>query len=69
MEPELLLEPGKGWSMSLVLLVIILVVLFGSGGFYGYNRGFHGGRSYGGGLGLLVLLLVLFLIFGQGRYY
>ena len=47
--------------------MIVLVVLFGGGGFYGYNRGYYGGRGYGGGLGLLLLLLILFLIFGNGR--
>jgi len=56
----------KGIPMSLILLIVVFFVLFGGGGYYGYNRGYYGGRGFGGGLGLLVLLLVLFVIFGGG---
>jgi len=57
---------SKEMRMSLILLIIVLFLLFGGGGYYGYNRGYYGGRGFGGGLGLIVLLLVLFLLFGGG---
>ena len=51
--------------MSLVPTIVVLLLLFGGGVFYGYRSGYHGGRDFGGILGLLVLL-VLYLIFGGG---
>jgi len=41
--------------MSFIVLIIVLFVLFGGGGYYGYNRGYYGERGFGGGLGLIVL--------------
>ena len=56
----------KGIPMTIIPLIIVLFLLFGGGGYYGYNRGYYGGRGFGGGLGLLVLLLILFTVFGGG---
>ena len=53
-------------AMNLLLLLIILFVLFGGGGYYGYGRGYYGGRHFGGGMGLLLLIIVLVLVFGNG---
>jgi hypothetical protein len=53
--------------MTLILVILILVLLFG-GGFFGYNRGYYGGRSFGGLLGFLVVLFILYLLFGGGLH-
>jgi hypothetical protein len=52
----------------LLLIIILLLLIFGlPGGYYGYRRGYYGGRHYGFGLvGLLILLAVLWLLFGGG---
>ena len=52
--------------MTLVLIIVVLLLLFGTGGFYGYRSGYYGRGGFGGILGLLVLLAVLYLIFGGG---
>jgi hypothetical protein len=52
--------------MDLIILVIILVVVLGGSGFYGYRSGHFGGRGLGMILGLLLLVLILYIIFGGG---
>jgi hypothetical protein len=54
--------------MTLVLSTVLLLLLFGTGGFYGYRSGYYGRGGFGGILGLLVLLAVLYLIFGGGLH-
>jgi hypothetical protein len=49
--------------MSPLLLILIVVLLFGGFGGWGYYGGFGGPAYYGGGLGLVVLIVVLFLLF------
>jgi hypothetical protein len=55
----------KEVSMSLLLIVLILLLIFGgTGGYYGYNRGYYGPGPFSGLVGVLVLLIILYLIFG-----
>ena len=53
----------------MLLLIVVLILLFGCGG-WGYRSGWVGpGGSYngiGGGIGLILLILVLFVLFGGG---
>jgi len=52
--------------MTLILIVVVVLLLFGTGGFYGYRSGYYGRGGFGDILGLLVLLAVLYLVFGGG---
>ncbi len=53
--------------MNLILLVLILLILFGGlGGFYYGPRYGWGGPHYGG-LGLVLLIILLVILFGGGR--
>jgi hypothetical protein len=49
----------------MLLFMILLVLLFSGGGFYGYRSGYYGGRGMGFA-GILVILLVIFLVMGGG---
>ena len=51
---------------TIVIVIVLVVVLGGGGGYFGYNRGYYGGRSFGGLVGFLALLIVLYLLFGGG---
>ena len=54
--------------MSLILIVIVLVLLFGGGANYGPRAGWRGPHYGGGLLGLVLLvLLVLWLTGNLGR--
>jgi hypothetical protein len=51
--------------MTLLLLIIILILLFGGGGgYYGYRRGYYGGRGHSL-IWLIVLIVLLVLLFGH----
>ncbi len=52
--------------MSLLLLIIILLVVFGGLGFHS-GWGYYGAGPYGGIGGLLVIILIVWLITG-GRF-
>ena len=51
--------------MTLVMLIVIVLLLFCGGGFYGYRGGYYG---YGGIVivGLSGILIILYLLFGSG---
>ena len=50
--------------MGLLLLIVVLVLLFGGGGgYWGYNRGYYGGRGHGL-IWLFVLIVVLVVLCG-----
>jgi hypothetical protein len=52
----------------MLLLIIVLILVFGVGGFGYYGpRNEWGPIHYGSGAGLLVLVLVLLLLFGGLR--
>jgi hypothetical protein len=54
--------------MGLILLVVVLLLLFGgAGGYWGYNRGYYGGRGHGL-VWLVVVVLVLAVLFGGPHY-
>jgi hypothetical protein len=54
--------------MGLILLVVVLLLLFGGGGgYWGYNRGYYGGRGHGL-IWLVVVVLVLAVLFGAPHY-
>lgn len=63
------LRPNNlGDIMSLLLIIVVLVLLFGGGGgYYGYNRGYYGGRGHGL-IWLIVIVVVLVLLFGGGHF-
>jgi hypothetical protein len=62
------LMPIWGDVMSLLLIIVVLVLLFGGGGsYYGYNRGYYGGRGHGL-IWLIVIVVVLVLLFGGGHF-
>lgn len=46
-------------------MVIVLILLFGGGGFYGYRSGYYG-RTGMGLMGILVVVLVIFLVISGG---
>jgi hypothetical protein len=49
--------------MNLLLLILVLALLFGGGGFYSYRTGFGGPYgTYGMGLGGIVLLVVIVML-------
>ncbi len=51
--------------MSTILIILVLIFLFGGGGYYAHGR--YGGSGLGGVLGLLLLaLVVLWLVGGLG---
>jgi len=56
------------YAMSLLLLIVILILLFGGvGGYWGYSRGYYGGRGHGL-IWVLLLIVVLVVLFGGGHY-
>jgi hypothetical protein len=53
--------------MTVALLIICLIVLFSTGGYYGYSRGYYG--SGGAGiLGIILFLLVVLALFAHARW-
>ena len=50
--------------MSLVLIILVVLILFGGLGlgWYGYRGGYYGPGMYGG-VGLVVILLIVLLLF------
>ena len=45
----------------LVILLIVLLLCGGLGG-YGYRSGVYGGNAFGGGLGVIALVVVVLLV-------
>ncbi|MGM4985568.1 DUF3309 family protein [Rhizobium sp. 11_C7_N12_5] len=63
-------EPEEATHVSTIdspEIVLILFLLFGGGGYYGYSR--YGGRGLGG-VGLLLIVVLVILLFGghMGRF-
>ena len=50
--------------MNLPLILVVLFVVFGGGGYFGYKGGWYGRNSVGSGIGLIVLVLVVILLLG-----
>lgn len=51
--------------MSLIVILIVLLLLFGCGGFYGYRSGAPWGAP---GIGLFgIILIILLVMFLSGR--
>ncbi len=50
--------------MSLILIIVLLVILFGGSGYGWHTSGYAGGPYLGGGVGLILVMLVLWLILG-----
>jgi hypothetical protein len=55
--------------MGLILLIVLVLILFGSFPIYPYNRNAGWGYYPAGGVGLLLLILLLLLIFGAFPWY
>jgi hypothetical protein len=54
-------------AMGLLLIIVILLLIFGGGGgFYGYRRGYYGGRGHSL-VWILLIVIVLIVLFG-GRH-
>jgi hypothetical protein len=51
--------------MSILIILLAIFILFGGGGYYGYNRGYYSGAGYGGALGLIVIILLAFYLIGR----
>jgi hypothetical protein len=52
-------------AMGLILLIVVLVLLFGGGGgYWGYSRGYYGGRGHSL-VWLVVVIVVLVVLFGH----
>ena len=51
--------------MSTLLIILILVLLFGSGGYYAYNT--YGGTGLGSALGRAFVIFLILGLFGQVR--
>lgn len=47
----------------MLLLITVLILLFGGGGFYGYRSGYYGPRGMGL-VSILLIALVIFLVMG-----
>lgn len=50
--------------MNIVVVLLIVLLLFGTGGYYGLNAGVHPFYLGTGGVGGLVLVLILLRVFG-----
>lgn len=50
----------------MLLIIVILILVFGVGGFGWHQSGYAGGPYLGGGVGLILLIVVLFFLFGGG---
>jgi hypothetical protein len=62
------LQQSLGHAMSLLLLIVILVLLFGGGGgYWGYSRGYYGGRGHGL-IWFVLVIIILVVLFGGGHY-
>jgi hypothetical protein len=46
-------------------LILVLILLFGGGGFYGYRSGYYGPRGMGS-VSILLIALVVLLLMGGG---
>ena len=49
-----------GCAVSILLIVLLVILLFGGSGMYGYSRSPY----LGGGIGVVGLIIILFLLFG-----
>lgn len=54
----------------MLILLILVILLFGSfgGWYFGQPTQWGPTYGYGGGLGFIVLLIVLLILFGRGRF-
>ena len=51
--------------MSPILVILILLLIFGVGGYGWHSTGYVGGPFLGGGIGLIVVILVVLFLFGR----
>lgn len=51
--------------MTLIIVILLLVLLLGTGPWYPYSRNWGYGPS--GLLGVLLLVLIIYFLFGRGR--
>lgn len=52
--------------MNLILILVVLFLLFGAGGWYGGHAGYwNQGVGLGGGLGLVLLIVVVLALLGK----
>ena len=51
--------------MGLLVIIVIFLLLFGSG-YHGYRREYYGGRGFGL-IGLVPVVLLIFLLFSGPR--
>jgi hypothetical protein len=54
--------------MSLLLIVVLLFLLFGGDGYYGYRGDYYGGRGFGSLLGVLVVVFLVVVLFGGPHF-
>jgi hypothetical protein len=55
---------AEGRRLALALLIVSLIVLFGTGGYYGYTRGYYG-RGGAWILGIILFLLIVLALFAH----
>ena len=51
--------------MNLLVILLVVILLCGGIGGYGYRSGLYNGTVYSGGLGLVVLIVVVLLVLGR----
>ena len=51
----------------MLLLIVLLALLFGAGGFYGYRSGYYGPRGIGLMTVLILVLLICLMLGGMGN--
>ena len=51
--------------MNLLVIILLVVLLCGGLGGYGYRSGLYSGNVYGGGLGVVLVIVVVLLVMGR----
>ena len=49
--------------LAIILLIVLLLALFGSGPYWGYSRGW--GYAPMGGIGIVLIIIVVLLLMGR----